>query len=180
MILLAETAIVRRGLVVDDKATHFRRIRQAIWLYVYLLLAANPRTGKRLLDLAGVARDMGLQEGTIRSWLGHLRKRGYVRVERVAGHLRVTIHRWRPSVVRPAPAEPTTSPRHARPRLTAGHLASRLGADKDDPFFADIVATAPAGVLRETMEEVLAVPADRIRKSRAALFRYLIRQRLNR
>jgi hypothetical protein len=179
--LLADTAPIRRGLVADPKATHYRRMRQAVWLYLYLLLAANPETGRRLLALPLVARDMGLSEGTIRSWLGHLRKAGYVRVERVAGNTRVTIHRWRaPKVVQEAPVTPRRASRRPEPRITADRLAERLGASPSDPFFAEIVSTAPPGVLRETLEEVLAVPVARIRKSRAALFRYLIRQRLTR
>lgn len=176
--LLADTAPIRRGLVADPKAAHYRRMRQAVWLYLYLLLAANPETGRRLLALPLVAQDMGFSEGTVRSWLGHLRKAGYVRVERIAGNTRVTLHRWRTPKPVSGAGEPRTGRRRSEPQLTAKRLAERLGAAPDDPFFAGIVSSASQDALREVLEEVLAVPATRIRKSRAALFRYLIRQRL--
>jgi len=42
--------VVRQGLIVDPEAKHLKRMRQAIWAYLYLLLAVSPGTGKRLLS----------------------------------------------------------------------------------------------------------------------------------
>ena len=51
---------------------------------------------------------MGLPEGTVRSWLGHLRKSGYLEAVRLNGKTRVTIKRLAAAeLVAEPPATPT-------------------------------------------------------------------------
>ena len=38
-------APIYRGLVCDPGATHYRKMRSALWLYLFLVLHANRRTG---------------------------------------------------------------------------------------------------------------------------------------
>lgn len=170
------TILLRRGLVVDAEARHYRAMRQAIWLYLYLLLAVNPMTGTRLLSPAQVAVQMGLNEDTIRSWLGRLRKAGYLKVERQGDYLRVEMKRWHTPAV-PEPIEvaaPAKEPIKPRGGMTAEMLARRLGEEPGDPFWGHAVETWGEPTIRRVLDEVDRVPAERIRKSRAALFRYLI------
>lgn len=169
------TILLRRGLVVDSEARHYRAMRQSVWLYLYLLLAVNPTTGTRLLSPALVAQQMGLNEDTIRSWLGRLRKAGYLRVERQGDYLRVEMKRWRvpvrPAVEKHVEDEPQPK---ARGGMTPELLARRLGEEPGDPFWEHAVSTWDDPTIRRVLEEVEKVPTERIRKSRAALFRYLI------
>jgi DNA-binding transcriptional ArsR family regulator len=170
------TILLRRGLVADPEARHYRAMRQAVWLYLYLLLAVNPTTGARLLSPAQIATQMGLNEETIRSWLGRLRKAGYLRVERQGDYLRVEMKRWQ-APVRPAvPATADPKPPVAKPRsgMTAELLARRLGEEPGDPFWEHAVETWDQTTIRRVLDEVERVPAEQIRKSRAALFRYII------
>ncbi len=187
--LIHESTVLQRGLVADREAKHFRAMKQSVWLYLYLLLAVNRETGSRLLSPDAVAREMGLREENIRSWLGHLRRQGYVRVEREGAHFLVTVKKWRQESVK----EPLHSPRppkkaledasntssQLKSRRDVNELARRLGADPTDGFLTE----AAKEVDRATLEEVLAtvdrVPEERIRKSRLALFRYLLEKRLS-
>jgi DNA-binding transcriptional ArsR family regulator len=151
-------------------------MRQAVWLYLYLLLAANPETGKRLLSPALIGREMGLSEETVRSWLGHLRGGGYVTLERQGDLVLVTVNKWRrgraPSTTRLEKPEPAK--RQVTAGLTPVKLARALGCAPGEPFLAEILAQEPPERIQTALEAVARVPEDRIRKSRLALFRYLL------
>jgi DNA-binding transcriptional regulator PaaX len=71
------------------RAYHLRRMRAGIWLYLDLL--ARLPVGAETIEVepAAIGEEMGLPEGTVRSWLGHLRKAGYVAAERLNGKVRV-------------------------------------------------------------------------------------------
>lgn len=169
---IRDAAQVRKGLVVDAKAKHYRRMRQAIWLYLYLLLAAPPGSGRRLLDPEAVARAMGLTEATVRSWLGHLRTAGYVTTERSGRQVWVQITKWIPRELRsvPSPAAP-----RAKTPLTPEALARVLGEPPESPVLARIVRESDPQVLQAALERTLAVPDSQIRKSRLALLHYLLK-----
>ncbi len=185
--LIHESTTLRRGLVADREAKHFRAMKQSLWLYLYLLLAVNRATGTRLLSPGAVAREMGIREETIRSWLGHLRRQGYVRVERVGSHLHVTVKKWGQESVKetlhstPASKKAPENGDHTPPRseslLTPEELARRLGAEPVDEFLTEAVEEVDAATLEDIVAQVERVPEERIRKSRLALFRYLLKRR---
>lgn len=167
-----ESIELRRGLVVDASAKHLKAMCHTLWVYLYVLLAVNRTTGMRLIDPAVAAAQMGIGEASVRSSLGHLRRHGYVRIERQGRLLRLTVTKWRP----------LDSARQAAPRkravaLSADTLAARLGGNTADPFWKEAVTQLPARVIRDLLDQVERVPASKIRKSREALFRYLIQQR---
>src|SRR5881628_3664742 len=87
----AITLTLDRRLLEHPRAYHLRRMRLAIWLYLDLLARLSGRPGTVDLEPAAVGRDMGLPEGTIRSWLGHLRKGRYLRSEQLNGAIRITV-----------------------------------------------------------------------------------------
>src|SRR5437667_1250879 len=82
-----------RRILEHPRAYHLRRMRAGLWLYLDLLarLPAGAETFE--VEPAAIGRGMGLPEGTIRSWLGHLRKSGYLDAVRLNGKTRVTIKR---------------------------------------------------------------------------------------
>lgn len=175
--LIRDSVPLRRGLIADPAGTHVRRMRQAVWLYLYLLLAVSPASGRRLLSPEGIAKDMGLAEATIRSWLGNLRKAGYIAVERQGALVRVKVVRWRREVEGQEHVPGSDDPM-ANGGLTAATLAQAVDADPSDPYWAAAVERVSEATLRELLDQAQAVPAAKIRKSREALLRYLLKPHL--
>src|SRR5437867_7701080 len=96
-----------RGILEHPRAYHLRRMRAGLWLYLDLLarLPAGAETFE--VEPAAIGRDMGLPEGTVRSWLGHLRKAGYLDAVRLNGTTRVTMKR---AVTPELPVQPAAAP----------------------------------------------------------------------
>ena len=167
---------LRPGLVVDPRAKHFRAMKQAIWLFLYLISVADPQ-GIALIQIAIVSKEMGLPEDTIRSWLGQLRKNGYLDTLQQGEGVQVTISRW------DAPAEvskesgqsPTPKPPTLVNHDQSSNLATALGGDPDDPMWDSILAQHSKTHIQATLDRVKKVPPQQIRKSRVALFLYLLR-----
>lgn len=151
------------------QARHIRRMRIAIWLYLDLLarLAANAES----VDIvpADVAADMGLREGTIRSWLGHLRHAGYVEVTNLNGTLRVLIRRHQSSEHATAA---TPKPRF----FTVAKLQTALGEPGNTESLRAALNVYPDDVIKRSLAGALAVPGEQIKKSRTALFLYLVKR----
>src|SRR5213594_2507284 len=112
-----------RRLLEHPRAYHLRRMRAGLWLYLDLLarLPAGAETFE--VEPAAIGRDMGLPEGTIRSWLGHLRKAGYLDALRLNGKVRVSIKR----AAAPEPAS------QAIPTLTRFFTVSKLQRALGEP-----------------------------------------------
>src|SRR6058998_382994 len=103
------TLTLDRRLLEHPRAYHLRRMRQGIWLYLDVLARLSGRPGTLELEPAAVGRDMGLPEGTIRSWLGHLRLGGYVKTQRQGDAIRVALD----GHTVPASEEPPTIKKHS-------------------------------------------------------------------
>jgi hypothetical protein len=156
---------IDRRIIEHPDAVHVRRMRNAIWLYLMLLARLAPGTDTVAADHAELARSMGLPEGTIRSWLGHLRKGGYVELRSRNGAHNVRVKHVLLD-------DPTGSgPR----RLTVAHLRKSLGDGGDDDALAAALATYPQSSIRAALMSALAVPASKVRRSRTALFLYLLK-----
>ena len=89
-------APVWKGLVMDPKAKHYRGMRNAVWLFLYLLLNANRRTGFLVRKVETIGADMGIARDTVFRWLRMLREGGYVTTENTGRCLRIQITRWKP------------------------------------------------------------------------------------
>ena len=64
----------------------------------------------------------------------------------------------------------------SKEKFLAEELAERLDEEGSIELYRSYVATFPEDLLRKVLAEVLAVPAEKIRKSRGALFSYLIKK----
>jgi len=84
------------GLVRDPTGKHHSAIKQAVWLYLYLLQGANWKTGLLYRRIATIAAETGLNTRTIERWLRVLRKRGYIRTVSNGRTLNISITKWRP------------------------------------------------------------------------------------
>ncbi|HEX8459223.1 MAG TPA: hypothetical protein VF656_18160 [Pyrinomonadaceae bacterium] len=84
-----------RGLVVDEEAKHYRNMKSAVWLFIYLLVHADRSSGKLQRKYATIARDMQVSEGTIRSWMQRLRHHHYIHVTSSGRGLLIHIRLWK-------------------------------------------------------------------------------------
>jgi hypothetical protein len=155
-----------RRLLEHPRAYHLRRMRQGIWLYLDLLARLAGRPGTLEVEPAVVGRDMGLPEGTIRSWLGHLRKGGYLRSRRLNGEMEVTV-----VGVETRPSKPA-APLKVR---TAADLARALGEPANQVAFQAALNLYPRRIIERSLKAALTVPQSEIRHSRTALFLYLLK-----
>ena len=89
-------APVWRGLFVDAEATHFKKMGNALWLFLYLVLNANRGDGTLARKVRTISADMGVSRRTVFVWLEILRIEGYVETENSGRFLTVKIHKWKP------------------------------------------------------------------------------------
>lgn len=107
---------VWRGLVVSRGAQHYNAMGRAVWLFLYLVIHANRRTGTVYRRVRTIAQDIGLSERTVQIWLKILRDKGYILTERTGRSLIIHINKWRPIARAPSsykvPAPPPVSGAH--------------------------------------------------------------------
>ena len=156
-----------RRLLRHPRAYHLRRMRQGIWLYLDLLARLPAGADSLEVEPAVVAGEMGMEEGFVRSWLGHLRKAGYVEATRLNGKVRVLIKRGHVP-------EPVGPPRQRF--FTVAKLQRALGDKLNLELFETALKDHPDVVIRKALAGALAVPHDQIRRSRTALFVYLLKR----
>ena len=161
------TLTLDRRILEHPRAYHLRRMRGALWLYLDLL--ARLPGGARTIEIepAAVAGAMGLPEGTVRSWLGHLRKAGYLEAQRLNGKTRVTIEPNKPAPEAPQPKRPARF-------FTAAKVMRALNERSDPGAIEDALDRHSDAVVRRALAGALATPAEKIRRSRTALFLYLL------
>ena len=156
-----------RRILEHPRAYHLRRMRAGIWLYLDLL-ARLPASAETLeVEPAVIGRDMGLPEGTVRSWLGHLRRAGYLDAVRLNGTSRITLRR----VVHESP--PIVKPIRF---FTVPKLQRALGDPGNSEMLQAALALHPDAVIKRALAGTLAVPTSQIRRSRTALFIYLLKR----
>ncbi len=157
-----------RRLLEHPRAYPLRRMRAGLWLYLDLL--ARLPAGAETLEVepAAIGRDMGLPEGTIRSWLGHLRKAGYLDAVRSNGTTRVALKRV-------AVPEPPAEPAPTR-FFTVMKLERALGEKGNEEALQAALSLYPDAIVKRALAGALAVPDSQIRRSRTALFIYLLKR----
>jgi DNA-binding transcriptional ArsR family regulator len=140
-------------------------MRAAIWLYLVLLsrLPASEDTAE--IDLAALAQSMGLPDTTVGSWLGHLKKARYVSVERRGTSVRVRVKHLQ--------LEPAAE-RKARHKFTVAMVEQALGETGSRERLTEELARHPPDVIAYALSRATDVPRSKIRRSRTALFIYLL------
>lgn len=172
---LRSSFMVDTALVADPQGRHRQAMRHTLWLYLYLLAAVRS-DGERLVDPAEIGRHMGLAEATVRTWLGQLRKAGYVLLTREGPHLWVKLTRRgrvpdsTGASKRPMPVE---SGDPASPEAAA--LALRLGEPQAESRLEALLIEYGPGAIEREIGRVMAVPTERIKKSRTALLAYFLK-----
>lgn len=88
-------APIWRGLVSDRNATHYQKMRSALWLYVFLLLHADRQTGLLVRKIRTICSETGIKRRTVLRWLRRLRAGGYI-TTRVTGRcLEIQVTKWK-------------------------------------------------------------------------------------
>jgi len=83
------------GLVLDRRAKHYKKMKNSIWLFLYLLLQAD-RTSRTVSKKVGsICSDMGQQKGTVIRWLNVLRMQGYVATRNTGRDLLIRIRGYK-------------------------------------------------------------------------------------
>jgi hypothetical protein len=126
------------------------------------------------VDPAAIGAEMGLPEATIRSWLGHLRQARYVDAHRLNGHVRVTIRTVHLPTSPVHPSTPSTPPLSRF--FTAQKLEEALGETGQRESLEAALNLHLDSVIRRALAGALAVPGPQIRRSRTALFLYLLKR----
>jgi hypothetical protein len=162
------TVTLERRILEHPRALHVRRMRAAVWLYLGLLSRLPQGSDTLEVEPRTLASAMGLPEGTIRSWLGHLRKGRYVELVRLNGGVRVRVKRVPP----PDPAKRQDPQRF----FTPAKLMHSLDETEGRKLLEDALEAYGDDVIRRALAGALAVPAGQIRKSRTALFLYLLKR----
>jgi hypothetical protein len=162
------TLTLDRRILEHPRAYHLRRMRGAIWLYLDVLARMPSGAGTIEIEPAAVAGAMGLPEGTVRSWLGHLRKAGYLGAQRLNGKTRVTIQSSGPTPESQAPEKPHRF-------FTAAKVMRALNERTDPAAIEDALDRHSDAIVRRALAGAMATPAERIRRSRTALFLYLLK-----
>jgi len=86
---------VWRGLVVDAEANHYRAIGPALWLFIYLIIHADPKSGTLNRKYQTIAGEMGISPRTVRMWLARLARQSYVSVTQTGRSQIIHINKWK-------------------------------------------------------------------------------------
>ena len=89
-------APVWRGLVCEVQAVHYRRMKTAVWLYLFLLMHADRRKGNLRRKISTICRDSGISRDAVVRWLGLLRHHGYIESRNTGRCLEIQITKWKP------------------------------------------------------------------------------------
>ena len=170
-----------------------QRVGDALWLYVSLVASSNPRgLVVRRADL--LADSLSINEQLLNEWLVKLADTRLIEIQSPSPYLVIRLRFWpgasanRPEDGDPhrevpvgsaaaAAAEAATSKREDGGAGEGGALLrdaiAVIGAADPDEV-ARLVSAHPESVVLQALSRVEATPGTQIRKSKLALFRYLL------
>jgi len=88
-------APVWKGLAVDAGGRHYRKMNISVWLFLYLVINADRKTGSLLRKVRTISSDMGITRNTAMRWLDILRRGGYIATRSTGRCLNIQINKWR-------------------------------------------------------------------------------------
>lgn len=88
-------APVWKGLAVDASGRHYRKMNTSVWLFLYLVINADRKTGSLLRKVKTISADMGITRDTAMRWLDILRTGGYIATTSTGRCLSIQINKWR-------------------------------------------------------------------------------------
>lgn len=174
-------------------------VGQAIWLYLYVLLHVG-HDGRLCRKSERIAADLGAGAAEVETWLTRLVGAELVAVLNPSPFLAIRLPLWSGNghgqVVNRAESSGPNSAVHVDVPVSSSSAAaasSNHGEDggqgegegllrevlatlgeADPTEFAKLIAQYPSAVVRRALRRVQATPPAQIKKSKAALFRYLL------
>ncbi len=166
---------------------------RAALLYLALVVAANSE-GLVIRRTQQLAQDLAVSEAAIDRWVARLVQAKLISVLSASPYLTLRLLFWpaaAPSLEethektgsRQAPAESAAAATTKQQQQGVGgpgegeddaRMAARVLGETDAAEVRDLIARQPASIVRKALAAVEATPAHRIRKSRLALFRFLL------
>jgi len=99
------------GLVADQQAKHYQQMKNAIWLFLYLVLNANRKSGFLIRKVRTISFDMGIKKDTVLRWLSILRKAEYIATRSTGRCLLIQVRKWKT-------LPPVQKPPYQRPQMS--------------------------------------------------------------
>lgn len=176
------------------------RLGRALWLYVHLVSITNS-SGHVCRTLDSLAKDLGVRPGQAEVWLARLIHAGLVSVHVPAPYLVIKLRFWPGSDGSMAPPAGKISgdggDSHKDVPVSSSKLQAAASSKTEDggageggdallaevlrvlggtdaTEFRDLLAQFPKAVVLKALLRVKTTPPSEIRKSKAALFRYLL------
>ncbi len=176
-----------------------QRVGRALWLYLHLLRIANHR-GLVLRTVDRLGEELVLPKETVEAWLRRLTRERLVHLEAPPPFLVIRLPFWsghgdptsenrgQPSGSEASALEVPVSSKQ-QPAAAASNQAGEGGSGEGDALVAEVVsaldgadtgeirtlvAEFPKPVVLKALIRVKTTPASQIRKSKSALFRYLL------
>lgn len=179
------------------------RLGPSLWLYVRLITIANS-SGRVCRTTNTLAHDMDVAESELGTWVTRLAAAGLLEVQNPAPYLVLKLRLWpsmesksqESSDVQPrAPAPLGGSSKLLHASAAENEKSKQAGKHEDggpgegeallpevlgvlgtteQAKARDLIARYPGFLVRRALRRVEITPADQIRKSRLALFRYLL------
>ena len=81
-------------LVMDVEARHYYRMKNAVWLFLYLFFNADRKSGSLLRKVETISSETGIKRDTIIRWLDVLRKHSYIATRNTGRGLFIQIRQW--------------------------------------------------------------------------------------
>ena len=185
---------ILRGLVADKSAKHYAKMKNSLWLYIFFIATVNHKTGKTTSTLEAIAAEISVDLSTVRSWLGQLRKHHYVKTKKandqtifqVCGWSKVrslferipmpesglTGYKSIPEAKKAAKKQEFEDPIAKKARL----LAVELEDENSLAYLKKVCEKYPEHFIQKALNQVKAIPDEKIKRSRGALFTYLIKK----
>jgi DNA-binding transcriptional ArsR family regulator len=70
-------------------------MKNALWLYLYLLLNAKRNSGFLMKKIRTISADTGISRATITGWLDVLRRHGYIATQNTGRCLLIQVRKWK-------------------------------------------------------------------------------------
>jgi hypothetical protein len=172
-----------------DVPTRTRAIGEAIWLYLHLLLHVG-HDGRLCRKSERIAADLSIREAEVETWLARLVEAGLVIILSPSPFLVIKLPLWSGSSGNQALIRGDSEDGYSSRAIAAitnqgekggqgegegllREILNTLGESDPEPFRKVVERFSPA-VVQQALARVRAARPDQIRKSRTALFRFLI------
>jgi len=179
---------VLQEIVADMQGKHYRRLKNALWIYLYLVIYANPKNGKLTSTVTKIAISTGHQEETINSWLGNLKKWHYISIEKHGEELQFKVSQWKKMFAAFEDIHTVTNEKSGKgrkpsnkkilpkePKELAKYIAEDLDVISNLSYLEKLCQEYPRDIALKAYKRLKEVPVEKV-KTKIGLFVYLIKK----